>query len=54
MELTQGGEQDPLSDLEDKNKDGELNNKDKFHYYFIDFSADKYSVTEYNPVKIFE
>jgi hypothetical protein len=40
--------------LEDKNKDGELNNKDKFHYYFIDFSADKYSVTEYNPVKIFE
>lgn len=40
--------------LEDKNKDGELNNKDKFHYYFIDFSGDKYSVTEYNPVKIFE
>jgi len=40
--------------LEDRNKDGVLNNKDKFHYYFIDFSADKYSVTEYNPVKIFE
>ena len=40
--------------LEDMNKDGELNNKDKFHYYFIDFSADKYSVAEYNPVKIFE
>jgi len=40
--------------LEDKNKDGELNNKDKFHYYFIDFSGDKYAVTEYNPVKIFE
>ena len=40
--------------LEDKNKDGELNNKDKFHYYFIDFSVDKYSVTEYYPVKIFE
>lgn len=40
--------------LEDKNKDGELNNKDKFHYYFIDFSGDKYSMTEYNPVKIFE
>jgi len=36
------------------NKDGELNNKDKFYYYFIDFSGDKYSVTEYNPVKIFE
>jgi hypothetical protein len=40
--------------LEDKNKDGELNNKDKFHYYLIDFTGDKYSVTEYNPVKIFE
>ena len=40
--------------LEDRNKDGELNNKDKFHYYFIDVSADKYLVTEYNPVQIFE
>jgi hypothetical protein len=40
--------------LEDKNKDGELDNKDNFHYYFIDFSGDLYSVTEYNPVRIFE
>lgn len=40
--------------LEDKNKDGELTNKDKFHYYFINFSSSSYSVTEYNPVKIFE
>lgn len=40
--------------LEDKNKDGEVNNKDKFHYYFIDFSNDPYSVTEYNPLKVFE
>lgn len=40
--------------LEDKNKDGELNNKDKFHYYYIDFTDDNYVVTEYNPVKIFE
>lgn len=40
--------------LEDNNKDGELTNVDKFHYYFIDFTDDKYSVTEYNPVKIFE
>ena len=40
--------------LEDQNKDGELNNQDKFHYYFIDFSGEKYSVTEYNPLKIFE
>jgi hypothetical protein len=40
--------------LEDQNKDGILNNKDKFHYYFIDFSGDEHSVTEYNPVKAFE
>lgn len=40
--------------LEDKNKDGELNNNDKFHYYFIDFSTTPYSVTEYNPLKVFE
>jgi len=40
--------------LEDKNKDGELNNKDKFHYYHIDFSVGNYTVIEYNPVKIFE
>jgi hypothetical protein len=39
--------------LEDRNKDGKLNNKDIFHYYFIDFSGGKYSVNEYNPVKIF-
>jgi hypothetical protein len=39
--------------LEDGNQDGTLNNKDKFHYYFIDLSIGNYSVTEYNPVKIF-
>ena len=39
--------------LEDRNKDGKLNNKDIFHYYFIDFSGEKYSVIEYNPIKIF-
>jgi hypothetical protein len=40
--------------LEDKNKDGELNNKDKFHYYYIDFSGDKYAISEYNPMQVFE
>lgn len=40
--------------LEDKNNDGELTNKDKFHYYIINFSGDNYSLTEYNPIKIFE
>ncbi|HWA32939.1 MAG TPA: hypothetical protein VG737_02360 [Cyclobacteriaceae bacterium] len=40
--------------LEDKNKDGRLNNKDKFHYYRIEFSGQNYSLSEYNPVNIFE
>jgi hypothetical protein len=40
--------------LEDRNKDGKLTNKDKFHHYFVDFSNDPYSVTEYNPLKVFE
>lgn len=52
--LIQGENRIYFRTLEDKNKDGELNNNDKFHYYFIDFSGDKYAVTEYNPVKIFE
>lgn len=40
--------------LEDRNGDGELTNKDKFHYYYINFENDAYVVTEYNPLKIFE
>lgn len=40
--------------LEDINKDGKLTNQDKFHYYYINFSGDTYSVTEHNPVKIFD
>lgn len=40
--------------LEDKNKDGLLNNKDKFHYYYIDFSKEEYAIIEYNPVKVLE
>lgn len=40
--------------LEDKNKDGKLNNKDKFHYYFIEFTENTYNIKEYNPLKIFE
>jgi hypothetical protein len=49
-----GGKQVFFRTLEDKNKDGEFNNKDKFHYYYLDFSNGQYSVTEYNPLKIFE
>ncbi|AHM59296.1 hypothetical protein D770_05145 [Flammeovirgaceae bacterium 311] len=40
--------------LVDSNRDGELTNKDKFHYYLIEFSGDSYSLTEYNPTKTFE
>jgi hypothetical protein len=40
--------------LEDKNKDGELNNKDRFHYFYIDFNAETYKVIEHNPLRIFE
>lgn len=40
--------------LEDQNKDGLLNNKDKFHYYTIDFMPDTYKINEYNPLKTVE
>lgn len=36
--------------LEDINKDGYFNKGDKYHYYYIDFSGDSYSVIEYNPL----
>jgi hypothetical protein len=39
--------------LEDSNKDGSLNYKDKFHYYFIHFTEDQYAVAEYNPLQVF-
>ncbi len=40
--------------LEDINKDGRLDNNDKFHYYYIDFNAETYKVAEYNPLTVFE
>jgi hypothetical protein len=40
--------------LEDKNKDGEFNSQDKFHYYTISFSSTGYSVEEFNPFKALE
>lgn len=39
--------------LEDINKDGKLNNKDKFHYFLLQFNDDGYSITEFNPLDIF-
>jgi hypothetical protein len=40
--------------LEDINKDGKLNNEDKFHYYFVDFDDKGYNLTEHFPLSIFE
>ena len=40
--------------LEDINKDGKLNNQDKFHYYVIEFLEDTYEITEYNPIDVFK
>jgi hypothetical protein len=40
--------------LEDINKDGKLNNKDKFHYYTIDFGKEDYQIDEYNPLDAYE
>jgi hypothetical protein len=38
--------------LEDIDKDGHFSKKDKYHYYYIDFSADPYHVVEYNPTNL--
>ena len=35
--------------LEDVNKDGKFDKKDKYHYYYINFSTEPYKVIEYNP-----
>jgi hypothetical protein len=40
--------------LEDRNKDGVLNNKDKFHHFQLEFTSDNYTISEYNPIKILE
>lgn len=36
--------------IEDINGDGNFDNGDKYHYYYIDFSGDSYKVIEYNPI----
>jgi hypothetical protein len=38
--------------FEDKNGDGELDNKDQFHYYFIEFSGKNFLVEEHNPLDV--
>lgn len=36
--------------IEDTNKDGYFNKKDKYHYYYIDLRNNPYSAVEYNPI----
>jgi hypothetical protein len=36
--------------LEDVNKDGKFDKRDKYHYFYIDFSIEPYKVVEYNPL----
>jgi hypothetical protein len=38
--------------IEDTNKDGSFDKKDKYHYYFIDFANESYKVIEYDPLKL--
>lgn len=40
--------------IEDRNKDGKFNNKDRFYYYTIDFSETGYEVAAYNPLRLLE
>lgn len=40
--------------LEDRNKDGQLNSKDIFHHYVVNFDKDGYTLDEYDPLKIFK
>ena len=36
--------------IEDTNKNGEFDKKDKLHYYFIDFKDKEWKSQEYNPI----
>lgn len=36
--------------IEDINKDGKFDSKDKLHYYYVNFTSDSYQVVEYNPI----
>lgn len=39
-----------FSSIEDINRDGIFNREDKFHFYYLDFSADGYKLIEYDPI----
>ena len=53
----EGGEWEYLANryyfrtMEDVNKDGKFNKKDKYHYFYIDFSSEPYKVVEYDLLK---
>lgn len=38
--------------IEDIDKDGDFTKVDKYHYYYIDFANDDYTIVEYNPLKL--
>lgn len=40
--------------LEDRDNDGMLTKQDTFHHYYISFTFNGYTVTEFNPLEIFE
>ncbi len=40
--------------IEDINRDGLFDAKDRYHYYYIDFSNDPYKIVEYNPLRLIE
>jgi hypothetical protein len=40
--------------LEDRDNDGNLTARDKFHYYVINFNETDYKVVEYDPLKVFK
>jgi hypothetical protein len=48
--LIKGEEKIYFRTLEDYNRDGELDNRDKFHYYVVKFAENAYAMKEYNPI----
>lgn len=43
-----------IQTLEDSNKDGYFDIKDKKHHYYIEFNDDSYKVLEYDPLEILQ
>lgn len=43
-----------LRTREDVNRDGEVDKRDKLHYYMIDFHSNGYAVIEFDPLQLFK